>query len=83
VQGIALMLSKDFLKLIVISLLIAFPVSWYLMSNWLQGFAYKIDLNSGIFVVAGLATILVTLLTISYQSIKAGLANPVKSLRSE
>jgi len=83
VQGIALMLSKDFLKLIVISLLIAFPVSWYLMSNWLQGFAYKIDLNSGIFVVAGLATILITVLTISYQSIKAGLANPVKSLRSE
>jgi len=83
VQGITVMLSKDFLKLIVISLVIAFPVSWYLMSSWLQGFAYRIDLNAWVFLVAGLATILITLLTVSYQSIKAALANPVKSLRSE
>jgi ABC-type antimicrobial peptide transport system permease subunit len=77
------MLSKDFLKLVLISLLVAFPISWYLMHNWLQGFAYRIDLNAGVFLLAGLATILIALLTISYQSIKAALANPVKSLRSE
>ncbi|HTE00690.1 MAG TPA: ABC transporter permease [Mucilaginibacter sp.] len=83
VQAITLMLSKDFLKLVLIALLLAFPISWYLMSNWLQGFAYRIDLNAGIFLLAGLAIMLITLLTISYQSIKAALANPVKSLRSE
>jgi putative ABC transport system permease protein len=83
VNGITLMLSRDFLKLIVISLLIAFPVSWYLMNNWLQGFAYRVNIGAGIFVAAGASTILITLFTISYQSIKAALANPVKSLRSE
>lgn len=83
VQTITLMLSKDFLKLVLIALFIAFPISWYLMSNWLQGFAYKINLNAGVFLTAGFATVLITLLTISYQSIKAALANPVKSLRSE
>jgi putative ABC transport system permease protein len=83
VQGITLMLSKDFLRLVLISLLIAFPISWYLMSNWLQGFAYRVDLNAGVFLLAGFATIVITLLTISYQSIKAALTNPVKSLRSE
>jgi len=83
VQGITVMLSKDFLKLILISLVIAFPVSWYLMSNWLQSFASRVDLNAWVFIVAGLATILITLITVSYQSIKAALANPVKSLRSE
>jgi len=83
VQGITLMLSKDFLKLVLISLLIAFPISWYLMSNWLQSFAYRIDLNIGVFLLAGIATIIITIITISYQSIKAAIANPVRSLRSE
>ena len=83
VNGITLMLSKDFLKLILISLLIAFPVSWYLMNNWLQGFAFRVNIGVGIFLVAGASTILITVLTISYQSIKAALANPVNSLRGE
>ncbi|MFI5162190.1 MAG: ABC transporter permease [Sphingobacteriales bacterium] len=83
VQSITLMLSKDFLKLVLISLLVAFPISWYLMSNWLQSFAYRISMSADVFVLAGLATIVITILTISYQSVKAALANPVKSLRSE
>ena len=82
VTSITLMLSKDFIKLILISLLIAFPVSWYIMSNWLQGFAYRINIGAGVFLAAGASTIIITIITISYQSIKAALANPVKSLRS-
>lgn len=83
VRSITVMLSKDFLKLIFISLLIAFPVSWYLMNSWLQSFAYRIDLNADIFILAGLSTIIITVLTISYQSIKAAMVNPVKSLKAE
>jgi predicted permease len=83
IKSITLMLSKDFLKLVLIALLLAFPISWYLMNHWLQSFAYRINMSADVFVVAGFATVLITVLTISYQSIKAALANPVKSLRSE
>jgi ABC-type antimicrobial peptide transport system permease subunit len=83
ITDITSMLSKDFLKLVVIALCIAFPVSWWLMNNWLQGFAYRIHISAGVFLLAGISIILITLLTISYQSIKAAIANPVKSLRTE
>jgi ABC-type antimicrobial peptide transport system permease subunit len=83
VVNITTMLSKDFLRLIFISLALALPVSWWLMSNWLQGFAYRISLTPYVFVIAGISVILVTLFTISFQSIKAATANPVKSLRTE
>lgn len=83
VRDITGMLSKDFLKLVVIALCIAFPVSWWLMNNWLQGFAYRIHISAGVFLLAGISIILITLFTISYQSIKAAVANPVKSLRTE
>jgi ABC-type antimicrobial peptide transport system permease subunit len=83
VANITTMLSKDFLQLIFISLLVALPVSWWLMSNWLQSFAYRISLTPYLFAIAGISVILLTLFTISYQSIKAAMANPVKSLRSE
>ncbi len=83
VVNITTMLSKDFLRLIFISLAIALPVSWWLMSNWLQGFAYRISLAPYVFVIAGISVILITLFTISFQSIKAAIANPVKSLRTE
>jgi len=83
VANITTMLSKDFLKLITISLLIAFPVSWWLMNNWLQGFAYRISITPFVFVITGFSVALITLLTISFQSIKAAIANPVKSLRTE
>jgi putative ABC transport system permease protein len=83
VVSITTMLSKDFLRLIFISLLIAFPVSWWLMNNWLQSFAYRINITPYVFVIAGMSVILITLFTISFQSIKAAIANPITSLRTE
>jgi putative ABC transport system permease protein len=83
VSSITTMLSADFLKLILLSLLIAFPVSWWLMDNWLQGFAYRIRITPIVFLVAGGSIILITLCTIGFQSVKAAIANPVTSLRSE
>src|SRR5687768_290057 len=83
VVNITTMLSKDFLRLIFISLAIALPASWWLMSNWLQGFAYRISITPYVFVITAISVILITLLTISFESIKAAMANPVKSLRTE
>ena len=83
VADITSMLSKDFVKLVLIALCIAFPASWWLMNSWLQGFAYRVHISAGIFFMAGVSIILITLFTISYQSIKAAIANPVKSLRTE
>jgi predicted permease len=83
VTGIVRMLSKDFLKLVLIATIIAFPVAWWLMHTWLDDFAYRIDIGWWVFVVAGIAALLIALLTISFQSIKAAIANPVKSLRTE
>jgi putative ABC transport system permease protein len=83
VVDITSMLSLDFLKLVGISVVIATPVVWLVMHNWLQGFAYRISISWWIFLIAGLIAFLIALLTVSYQAIKAALANPVKSLRSE
>jgi putative ABC transport system permease protein len=80
---VVLLLSKDFVKLVVISLLIASPVAWYFMNKWLRDFAYRIHISWWIFIVAAALTILIALLTVSFQAIKAAVANPVKSLRSE
>ncbi len=77
------MLSKDFLVLVGISLVVAMPFAWYLMSNWLQKYQYRSGMAWWIFVAAGMGALLITLLTVSYQSIKAAMANPVNSLRSE
>ncbi|MFD2571014.1 ABC transporter permease [Spirosoma soli] len=77
------LLSKDFLKLVVIAILIASPIAWYAMSQWLEDFAYKIDIEWWVFALAGLLAISIALLTVSFQSVKAALMNPVKSLRSE
>jgi putative ABC transport system permease protein len=77
------MLSANFLKPIAIALVIAFPVAGYLMSQWLQNFAYKISVEWWMFALTGLITIGIALLTVSVQSIKAALMNPVKSLRTE
>ena len=77
------LLSKDFVMLVVISLLIATPVSYYFMHNWLQGYQYRTGINWWIFAVAAIGAMTITLLTVSYQSIKAALANPVKSLKTE
>jgi putative ABC transport system permease protein len=83
IASIAGMLSKDFIKLICISIIISTPFSWYFMQQWLQDFAYRINIEWWMFVIAGLAALLIAFITISFQSIKAALANPVKSLRSE
>ncbi|HUZ60803.1 MAG TPA: ABC transporter permease [Hanamia sp.] len=77
------LLSKDFVILVLISLLIAMPVAWYFMHNWLQNYQYRTNLGWWIFAVAGMGALFITLVTVSYQAIKAALANPVKSLRSE
>ncbi len=83
VNGIAFMLTKDFLKLVGIAVFIAFPLSWYLMNQWLHSFAYRISLRPIVFLIAIASVILITVLTVSFQAIKAALVNPVKSLRSE
>ncbi|WP_407557443.1 ABC transporter permease [Winogradskyella sp. 4-2091] len=83
VSGIVKLLSKDFLKLVGVSILIAIPIAWYAMDNWLQDFAYRIEINWWIFVIAGLVAILIALITVSFQAIKAALANPVDSLKTE
>jgi predicted permease len=83
VAGITALLSKDFIKLVVLSCLVAFPVAWWMMNSWLQSYKYRIEISWWIFLAAGVSAILIALITISFQSIKAAIANPVKSLRSE
>jgi putative ABC transport system permease protein len=83
VNGIVTLISKDFLKLVSIAALIAFPLSWWIMNKWLDDFAYRIHIGWWIFVVAGCVVLLIALITVSFQAIKAALANPVKSLRTE
>jgi putative ABC transport system permease protein len=83
VSNIVALLSKDFLQLVVLSIIIGCPVAWYAMNSWLKDFAYHIDLAWWMFAGAGLLAIVIALLTVSFQSIKAALMNPVKSLKSE
>ena len=83
VTGIVAMLSKDFLKLVLVAFVIATPVAWYAMNRWLQDFAYRIDISWWVFALAGLLALVIALVTVSFQAVKAALANPVKSLRSE
>jgi putative ABC transport system permease protein len=81
--GIVGMLSVDFIKLVLVSILIASPLAWYAMNKWLQGFAYRIQIQWWIVAAAGCLALLIAFITISFQSVKAALANPIKSLRSE
>lgn len=83
VQSVVVLLSKDFLKLTFVSMIIAFPVAWYFMNKWLEDFAYRVNIGWTVFLVAALGTLLITLVTISFQAISAAIANPVKSLRTE
>ena len=83
VTGIVRMLSKEFLMLVLIASVIALPVAWWMMHKWLMDFEYRINIGWWVFVVAGVTALLIALLTISFQSIKAAVANPVKSLRTE
>ncbi len=83
VSNIVFVLSKDFIKLSFIALLIAFPVAWWLMHSWLQSYEYRINIEWWVFVIAGLITLSIAIATVSFQAIKAAVSNPVKSLRTE
>lgn len=83
ILGIVTLLARDFLKLVLIAIIIASPIAWYAMDTWLQDFAYKIDIEWWVFVLAGFLAAGIALLTVSSQSIKAALMNPVKSLKTE
>ena len=82
-SAIGIMLSKDFLKLVLLAIVIASPVAWYFMHDWLQHFAYRIPIDFWMFGAAGLLSITVAILTIGYHAFRAAVANPVDSLRSE
>ena len=83
VGSIVNLISKEFLLLVIIASLIAFPIAWYAMSNWLQDFAYRVNISWWVFIFSGIIALLIAFATISFQAIKAAIANPVKSLRTE
>jgi putative ABC transport system permease protein len=83
VRNVVFILSKDFLALVIISFVIATPVAWFIMHNWLQDYAFRVDISWWAFGIAGVTAFAIALSTLSFQAIKAALANPVKSLRSE
>ncbi|MBF9252757.1 ABC transporter permease [Pontibacter sp. 172403-2] len=83
VSGIVILLSMNFALLVLISIVLAIPIAWYGMNKWLQDFAYRVELSWWIFAVAGLGAMVIALLTISYQALKAAIADPVRALRSE
>lgn len=83
VGSIAVLLSKDFLKLISVAFLFSAPIAWYLMTQWLKDYDYKIGIEWWVFVITGLISLFIAIITVSFQAVKAGMANPVKSLRTE
>ena len=83
VQQMILLLTREFLWLIVIAFVVAVPITWWAMHTWLEDFAYRIEIRSWIFIVAGLVTLIISMLTVSYEAVKAAIANPVKSMRTE
>lgn len=83
VLQITSLLSKDFLRLVMLAILLATPLAWYVMKNWLNDYAYQIDMHWGIFVLAGMASLLIAAATVGFQSVKSSLANPILSLRDE
>ena len=81
--AIVALLSKDFLKLVMVAVLLAAPIAWYFMNKWLQVFAYRVPIGWWIFIVAATITLFISLCTLIFQAVKAAVANPVKSLRTE
>ena len=82
-QNVVLLLSKDFVKLVIIALMIASPVAWYFMHKWLEDFAFRINLGAWIFVSSAIIAVLIAIITVSFQAFKAASTNPVRSLRTE
>jgi ABC-type antimicrobial peptide transport system permease subunit len=83
VTSITTLLSKDFLKLVLVSFVIASPIAWWMMHSWLNNYPYRVNISWWIFALTGLISILIASITVSYQAIKTALANPVNSLRNE
>lgn len=83
VGNVTYLLSKEFFRLVLIAVCVAFPLAWWIMNKWLDNFVYRIDIGADVFLIAGASIILITIVTVSSQAVKAALANPVKSLRSE
>ncbi len=83
VSGIAILFTKDFLKLVLIAIVIASPVAYIILSKWLEDFAYRVSISPLVFIAAALLTLMIALFTVAYQAIKAASANPIKSLRYE
>ncbi|HEX9970495.1 MAG TPA: hypothetical protein VGD14_00355, partial [bacterium] len=83
IPGIFLLLSKEFTKWILLATMIAWPVGYFVMNKWLQDFAYRVNMEILIFILSGIMAVLIALVTVSYQAIKAALANPVESLKYE
>ncbi|HEV9035511.1 MAG TPA: FtsX-like permease family protein, partial [Puia sp.] len=81
--SIVVLLSKDFIRLVMLAILIAVPIAWYAMDKWLQNFAYRVHISWWIFLLAGALAVLIALVTISFQAVRAALTNPVRALRSE
>jgi putative ABC transport system permease protein len=83
VQQVLLLVSKEFLLLVAIAFIISVPVTWWAMHEWLKDFAYRINIGTRVFIAAGFSAVLIAFCTISFQAIRAAIANPVKSLRTE
>jgi putative ABC transport system permease protein len=83
VQSITALLSKDFLQLVLISLVISSPVAWWVMNNWLASYSYRVSIDWWVFAIAGFMSVAIAFITVSFHAIKAAIANPVKSLRTE
>jgi putative ABC transport system permease protein len=83
VSVITILMAKDFVKLVIISCLVAFPIGWWVMDKWLLKYEYRIELNWQIFILAGVLAIAIALITVSFQAIKAAITNPVEALRTE
>jgi len=83
VPGLVNLLSKDFLGLVLVAIIIATPLSWIFMNEWLEDFAYRINISWMVFIAAGAVAVLIGFLTVSVRAVKAAIANPVKSLRTE
>ena len=83
IATIVRMLSMDFIKLVLLSIVIASPLAWLAMHNWLEGFAYRIGISVWIFIIAGLIALLIAVVTVTFQTVKAAVANPVDSLKTE